>query len=751
MALMKSKLLQLLLRVLWVPLLFSVGSMTTTIRSTTKPAKSPPRAKDLATFIIRNIMLKTDNDPKTDESLTQEALKELFQIPFSEKSPDTELDFKEIFDELLLHHHQSPTKDDYQIYKKMYTNIITSSDSQEGSSPKHLQLTDSTPYYSDSIWGFLKGDDFSSILEDNFWNAVSKSTQQELAEYISTQTIQASQDVENINGLDVLMKDGKAFMYGGTRESNTEENCYILQLKEVDATSHTKMKGLIKKLNGEIRWTQEENDSGLIGYMTCFPEGQLPLTILKALKPILVVERDQKIQSMVRPMQLLSKRHRNTLPAQPYNIQEQAPWHLTQLSNTTNSAIQLDDSVGFAYNNTGEGVTVYIIDSGISPDHQEFDGGRATLGWSAFPAGFPTDCVGHGTQVGSVIAGKTVGVAKRAKIVVAQVLGCNGEGQNSGVLEGLNWVIKNAKRPSIINMSIGGPKSPSIDAAVKKAIDNGIAVVVAAGNNNSDACLSSPSGIEEAMVVGASTREGERAHFSNWGKCVDIFAPGRYVISASIAGRGSINKNNPQAGYGLASGTSLASPLVAGIMALMLQEDPSLSPHQLNQMIISNGRKGYIKGANVNKSAKYVALKTGSPNLMAQTPLIKNGDGVVIESFLQPSQLPFVPWGISNNGTTNSPPPKSDGSDEEEWGFGDYAVVGIIIALIIILLIIAIIGTKRLVNWRKNRIERQRIEREILESGGQIIENPLHHAVINDVLNAECTGCDDGSDGDKKN
>lgn len=717
--------------ILLIPLFLLIVSST--------PKTKPSNAKDLTTFIIRNIMLKTINDPKADENLTIQALKEFFQIQFTDKNCDTDLNFKKIFDELLLYHHHFNIED-YQIYKKMSSNVLKNSDDDGYHAQQaQIQLTDSTPYYGDSIWSFLKdkNEDYSHILDSKFWDAT-MSGQQQLNEYISTQTIQSSQDVKTLYGQDVIMRDGKAFMYGGTVESITKENCYILQLDKVDSQTHGSIKSLISKLNGEIRWSQEEDShGGLISYKACFPEGQLPLTLLKALKPILMVERDQKVQSSVRPSQYLQKKYKNAHPSLPYNVQEQAPWHLIQLSNTTNNAIELDDSIGFAYNNTGEGVTIYTIDSGISPDHQEFEG-RASLGWSVFPSEFPSDCVGHGTQVGSVIVGKTVGVAKRAKIVAVQVLGCNGEGQNSGVLEGLNWTIKNAKRPAVINMSIGGPKSPSIDEAVKKAINDGIAVVVAAGNNNDDACLSSPSGIKEAMVVGASTREGERAHFSNWGKCVDIFAPGRFVISASIAGRGSINKNNPQAGYGLASGTSLAAPLVAGIMALMLAEDTNLSPEQLNKLIVNHGRSGHIKGASISKDSKIVALRSGSPNILAQTPLIRKGDGHVIHSFLQPNQLPFVPWGISNNGTSNTPPPKSDeNTDEEHWGLGDYAIIGIGIALIVVVLIILLIGTKRLISWRNNRLERERIEREILESGGHIIEDPLHHAVINDVLNAE--------------
>ena len=179
-------------------------------------------------------------------------------------------------------------------------------------------------------------------------------------------------------------------------------------------------------------------------------------------------------------------------------------------------------------------MTAYIIDTGILPGHADF-GGRVLSGYSAISDSYgSSDCNGHGTHVAGTVGGGTYGVAKGVSLVPVRVLSCSGSGSTTGVISGINWVIANhaAGTPAVANMSLGGGISASLDAAVQSGINDGVSFAVAAGNDGADACNASPARAPQAITVGATTSGDARATFSNYGTCVDVFAPGQGITSA---------------------------------------------------------------------------------------------------------------------------------------------------------------------------------------------------------------------------
>ncbi|MEU4389725.1 S8 family peptidase [Kribbella sp. NPDC023855] len=216
-----------------------------------------------------------------------------------------------------------------------------------------------------------------------------------------------------------------------------------------------------------------------------------------------------------------------------------------------------------------DNVNVYVIDTGIYAAHKDF-GDRAAVGTDTIGDGQNgVDCMGHGSHVAGTIAGTTFGLAKGAKIFGVRVLDCNGSGSTESVVAGIEWVTANAKKPAVANMSLGGGADAALDAAVKKSVDAGITYAVAAGNDSSDACNGSPAKEPSAITVGATDDKDAKASFSNWGKCVDLFAPGVDVESAGITSPDSTAKM---------SGTSMATPHVAGAIALYLSANPEAKP-----------------------------------------------------------------------------------------------------------------------------------------------------------------------------
>jgi serine protease len=252
-------------------------------------------------------------------------------------------------------------------------------------------------------------------------------------------------------------------------------------------------------------------------------------------------------------------------------------------------------SGSYTYTNTGNGVTAFVVDTGVLSSHSDLTG-RVGSGFTAINDGNGTnDCNGHGTHVAGTIGSETYGLAKDVSLIPVRVLGCNGSGSNSGVIAGVDWVAQNASGPSVANMSLGGGNSNALDNAVNGAINSGVTFVVAAGNDNSNACSGSPNRVPAALTIAASTSSDSRSSFSNYGSCVDLFAPGSSI--KSTWSNGSTNT---------ISGTSMAAPHVAGAVALYLQSNPNASPSQVENAIED------VAVANKISSAQ------GSPNLLLQ-------------------------------------------------------------------------------------------------------------------------------------
>jgi subtilisin family serine protease len=223
----------------------------------------------------------------------------------------------------------------------------------------------------------------------------------------------------------------------------------------------------------------------------------------------------------------------------------------------------------YTYNRTGAGVNLYILDTGIRTSHTEF-GGRATVGYDAIGDGYNgQDCRGHGTHVAGTAGGATYGVAKGVNLISVRVLDCYGSGTWSGVIAGVDWVTTNRTGPSVANMSLGGGAYSPLDQAVQNSINSGVTYVVSAGNSNANACNYSPARVSGAITVGATTSSDARASYSNYGSCLDLFAPGSGVVSAY---------NGSDTQTHTLDGTSMASPHVAGVAALYLEYNPGAAP-----------------------------------------------------------------------------------------------------------------------------------------------------------------------------
>jgi subtilisin family serine protease len=261
----------------------------------------------------------------------------------------------------------------------------------------------------------------------------------------------------------------------------------------------------------------------------------------------------------------------------------QSPASSWGLDRTDQRALPLNNS--YSYATTGSGVDVYVVDTGVLSTHSEFTG-RIRSGFAATGLTGTEDCNGHGTHVAGTAAGATYGIAPAATVVPVRVLDCNGSGTLSGVIAGIDWAIQDhTTTPAVLNMSLGGGLSGILDAAVQRAVDDGISVVVAAGNSTQDACGFSPAAAPNAITVGSTTTSDTRSLFSNFGECVDVFAPGSAIKSAWHTSTTATNT---------ISGTSMASPHVAGVAARILSANPTFSPGQVAAIIKSSATPNVV-------------------------------------------------------------------------------------------------------------------------------------------------------------
>ncbi len=264
---------------------------------------------------------------------------------------------------------------------------------------------------------------------------------------------------------------------------------------------------------------------------------------------------------------------------------------------------------GYNYDFTGSGVTAYIIDTGIRASHNEF-GGRVIPGFTAINDGRGTDdCNGHGTHVAGTVGGATYGVAKNVTLVAVRVLNCKGSGATSGVIAGVDWVTSNhlAGASAVANMSLGGSASSSLDTAVNNSINDGVTFAIAAGNSNANACNYSPARVANALTVGSTTSTDARSSFSNFGACLDVFTPGSSITSAWYTSTTATNT---------ISGTSMASPHVAGVAALYLESNPSASPATVAAAIINSATLNRVTNAGSGSPNRllYSLLSGASPS-----------------------------------------------------------------------------------------------------------------------------------------
>jgi subtilisin family serine protease len=283
--------------------------------------------------------------------------------------------------------------------------------------------------------------------------------------------------------------------------------------------------------------------------------------------------------------------------------QNGATWGLDRVDQRTGA---LDGR--FTYpDGAGNGVRVYVVDTGVRTSHAEFVG-RTSAGMSFVNDGQGTnDCNGHGTHVAATAAGATYGIAKRATVVAVRVLDCTGAGTWSGVVAGLDWIAANNDgAPAVANLSLGGGASATVDAAIGRLLTAGVTVVVAAGNANTDACGFSPARVPAALTVAATQNGDARASYSNTGTCVDLFAPGTSITSAW---------STSDTATATISGTSMASPHVAGAAAVVLGAEPALTPAQVAGRVVAATTTGVVTGAGAGSPNRllYVGSDPGSP------------------------------------------------------------------------------------------------------------------------------------------
>lgn len=355
----------------------------------------------------------------------------------------------------------------------------------------------------------------------------------------------------------------------GASSADAVKGSYIVTLKQGQMSAGSAdAKSLMGKYDGKVTQTYKHT---LNGYAAELDEAEAKK--LAADPAVEKVFQDQKVSI-------------NGEQANPPS------WGLDRIDQTD---LPLDDSYTYP-DSAGAGSTVYVIDTGVHISHEDF-GGRAVHGYDAVDGDDDaSDGNGHGTHVASTSAGEAYGVAKEADIVGVRVLDNNGSGTTAGVIAGVDWVTENADGASVANMSLGGGANEALDAAVAASIESGVTYAVAAGNSNADAANFSPARVDTAITVGATDDNDSRATYSNYGSAVNIFAPGTGITAAWHTGDDATNT---------ISGTSMASPHVAGVAALYLADNNDASPAEVGEALESAGTEGVVGNPG-----------SGSPNLL---------------------------------------------------------------------------------------------------------------------------------------
>ncbi|MFV5661846.1 S8 family peptidase [Acinetobacter pittii] len=339
------------------------------------------------------------------------------------------------------------------------------------------------------------------------------------------------------------------------------KNQYIVILNKDVGSSNEFAQGIAKQHGGKVLQTY---DAVLKGFAIYLPDvaGTAFVEAMKKNPKVVSVEND-------------------TIMKVDATTQSNPDWGLDRIDQKN---LPLDSA--YSYLQTGSGTTAYIVDTGILSTHQQFSG-RVLSGYTAISDGNGTnDCHGHGTHVAGTVGGSTYGVAKNVSLVPIRILGCDGSGASSNVIAGLDWILKNGKKPAVVNMSLGGEANASLDSAVENLFNNGYVMVVAAGNSNTDACSSSPARVSKAITVAATDSTDTRASYSNYGSCVDIFAPGSQINSSWIGSNTATKVLN---------GTSMATPHVVGVVAEMLQSTPTATPQTISNNLLNQASNNVVK------------------------------------------------------------------------------------------------------------------------------------------------------------
>lgn len=370
---------------------------------------------------------------------------------------------------------------------------------------------------------------------------------------------------------------------------------YIIQ---ISPATREAIESAIKNAGGTINARYQY---AFDGFVVKLPDLLLP--ILKKIPNILTIEKDQPVSS------LAIQQNQTPTPS----------WGIDRIDQREILSTATGYQGTFGYRSAGAGSTIYIGDTGIYP-HNDLAGRISTNGFSGIADGNGTiDCNGHGTHVATTAAGTQFGVAKKANVVPVRILNCAGSGSYSTVIAGLDWIMSplntNSKSQAVVNLSIGGPVSSSLNDAIRRLTNAGITVVAAAGNENSDACTRSPASAPSAITVGATTISDSKASYSNWGPCVDIHAPGSAITGGWISAPTSTNTIN---------GTSMATPHVTGAAAVFLGLNPTASVAQVADALASQSTKGAVQGlsATTVNNLLYISPTDGGPAIVAPTAQI---------------------------------------------------------------------------------------------------------------------------------